>query len=514
MAINQRMYEQSSVFLVNAVEDAQLTMIRASASGLDMLSHNPQAMLEFAQSTNRAATKAGKALVRKGKVWATKEVPKSYLQGIQHANEELKPRKLKISFSDKSLDSPLLPQARLTTGVSIGAGVPKGFEHFPKHLNMVNIFKRNAAEASAQMGIQLVRGAQDVIRDVNQLVATKAFNEASVFTRRKMSQTLAEKLAKKGIGSVAYANGRNVPLDSYAEMVGRTMSGRAAVTGSLARYQEMGVDLVQVSGHFRTCDLCAPWEGKILSQSGSSDKYPPLQVAIESGLLHPNCAHDIGPYVPGFKQPKPRAHPMEKKIGRRAAMKAQSQQRHIERKVREWKRRLAADMKIPLPKNPAALASKAKVRAWQSKMRVHLKKNPFLPRKYYREQLLRTKAVIPPRPSGLVQRLAAQKKFSTKPGTLGEFFDTTFRANFSAGLTDAQILARAQAKFPTKKVLSLKDIAKRRTRWNRVSGLDKSLTQFGLSGGRKIEKKLVSFPKPKLPKKSKFVRKPGWIKLL
>ncbi|NIT58768.1 MAG: minor capsid protein, partial [Aliifodinibius sp.] len=65
-------------------------------------------------------------------------------------------------------------------------------------------------------------------------------------------------------------------------------------------------DLVRMSTHFPTSDLCVDWQGGVYSQSGQSDNYPSLQTAIEGGAFHVNCKHSLGGYFPGTSPAKPK----------------------------------------------------------------------------------------------------------------------------------------------------------------------------------------------------------------
>ncbi len=66
---------------------------------------------------------------------------------------------------------------------------------------------------------------------------------------------------------------------------------------------EYGHDLVRVSAHSDSSELCAPYQGKIFSEFGRSDRYKPLQTAIDGGLRHINCRHLISEYFPGLSTP-------------------------------------------------------------------------------------------------------------------------------------------------------------------------------------------------------------------
>ena len=111
----------------------------------------------------------------------------------------------------------------------------------------------------------------------------KNFKETDIFTRRKLSQDMLDDFAQKGLQSITYSNGRKVSIEAYSEMLGRTMSGHAAVQASLNRYAEHGYDLVRVSAHFRAIHVrslegvLSEWGRNPVIQPGRSNlcRYPP-----------------------------------------------------------------------------------------------------------------------------------------------------------------------------------------------------------------------------------------------
>lgn len=391
MPRDQTRYGRTGLSLVQAVNDAQIALVLRASALMERLALNPGALLEASQRMTSAAQQIARKVHPRFWRWATIEVPGAYLRGIQAARAEMAAAGVEaVSRPEAALESPLRPRPQLGAGIAIG-GVPDGFEPFPQHLHLVEVFRQAAAGVAGQIELQLIRAADDVVREVTELVASSAFRDSATFTRRGMSKKLLDGLAKKGLGHIQYSNGRKVTLEAYAEMVGRTTTGRSALAGSLARYQEAGYDLVLVSAHFRTCQLCAPWEGEILSQTGQSEKYQPLQTAIDQGLLHPNCAHGLVPFIPGLTERAEvatRMHPAEAKLvedlGYRGAQehtfRAQMRQRQIERRIRHWKRRAAVGG------DPGETA-KTRINMWRKEMRQHLKDNPYLRRKPVRESL-------------------------------------------------------------------------------------------------------------------------------
>jgi len=64
---------------------------------------------------------------------------------------------------------------------------------------------------------------------------------------------------------------------------------QAHLEGTANRLVEQGHDLVKVSTHRGACELCQPWQGKVLSITGKTKGYRTLEEAKAAGLFHPNC---------------------------------------------------------------------------------------------------------------------------------------------------------------------------------------------------------------------------------
>lgn len=118
-------------------------------------------------------------------------------------------------------------------------------------------------------------------------------------TRREISKEIADSL-KKGFVALKDKSGKTWSLDAYAEMLARTKISEATNLGIQNQLSKSGYDLVQVTRHLTDCDLCAPWEGRILSISGKHPDYPSTETAQKEGLLHPNCKHRYVPYHEAF----------------------------------------------------------------------------------------------------------------------------------------------------------------------------------------------------------------------
>lgn len=387
--INQTTYEYFGQLLAEAAEDVTLAIGSAITWAVKRVIVDPSRVYRDEDKyMSRVEQAAGQWRVD-WQAWAQEDLANAYLQGIQHTDAELKALKTKREPQDVQLIRALGPR-QIRNRPIITEKIEGKFKDYPNHLTMYGVFQAAAYDALERTHVQIMRESHDLYRDVAVMAGEQRFREGDEFIRREASQLMLNEFAEKGLQAITYRDGRRMSLDAYAEMVGRTMSGQAAVQASLFRYQEFGYDLVRVSQHFRTCHMCAPWEGKILSQSGESERYPHLQDAIDDGLFHPNCAHDISPYIPGVSpELELMAHPEEKRLieehgygkAQEIAYNAQQQQRYIERKIRRWKRGVVTAMT-----EEERAAAEGKVKEWQKRMREHLKEHPYLPRKYKREQ--------------------------------------------------------------------------------------------------------------------------------
>lgn len=225
---------------------------------------------------------------------------------------------------------------------------------------------------------RILRQTEDAYRSVIQMAAAEVVQGTT--TRVEAAQHALNGLLGRGITGFTDSAGRNWDLASYTEMATRSGAMNALVQGHVQELSDNGFDLVIVSEHTRECEICRPWEGKVLSVTGATSGYLTLDQARMEGLFHPNCKHRTGIYVKGVT-------PLPTDTEDPEGAAAQERQREIERKIREWKRREA----LALEEQAAAQAA-AKVRDWQAAMRAHLEANPDLTRLYGREAIGDTRA--------------------------------------------------------------------------------------------------------------------------
>nr|DAD70855.1 MAG TPA: minor capsid protein [Siphoviridae sp. ctvok7] len=207
-----------------------------------------------------------------------------------------------------------------------------------------------------QVGLEQVAYQQAVGRGVNQ--AIPAFADA---------------LRREGVTAFVDKAGRRWSLHTYCSMVSRTTSRQAEVMAVLTADPEH--DLYRISSHGTTCKICAPFEGRVYSRSGTDPDYPPLAAALGKQdpagpdilantwlNIHPGCLHSILPYttvgrseeeiqkIKDFSNPKKNPFTRDPRTQKEidAYRKKETARRHWLQNYRQWESyRITLGDKVP-----------------------------------------------------------------------------------------------------------------------------------------------------------------------
>lgn len=122
-------------------------------------------------------------------------------------------------------------------------------------------------------------------------------------------------LRREGVRAFTDKAGRNWSLHTYCTMVSCTASRQAEILSVLTT--DPAHDLYKISSHGTTCGLCAPYEGRVYSKSGTDPDFPPLASAFgkidpagpndlsNTWLnIHPGCLHVLVPWTPAGRTPE------------------------------------------------------------------------------------------------------------------------------------------------------------------------------------------------------------------
>ena len=158
---------------------------------------------------------------------------------------------------------------------------------------------------SAKTWLSIGRLEADEFRNAAlQFTAEQQAAGASWLTAQK---NMAVDLQARGITAFVDKAGRQWSLSDYCAMATRTTARQASVAANLTRDDH---DLWQISKIGSTCPVCAVYEGRVYSKSGTNPDYPPLAAAFgkidPAGPddltntylnIHPNCLHSLMKYT-------------------------------------------------------------------------------------------------------------------------------------------------------------------------------------------------------------------------
>lgn len=157
------------------------------------------------------------------------------------------------------------------------------------HQEAVNVLVQNLVSRINDSITTVGRTVDDIFR--RETLRQSALGLIESGTRREATERLKQTLIDQGKTSFVDAAGRHWNLDRYVSMAVRTTSREATTQATLMRFAERGIDLVTISEHPTSCDICKPYQGKTWSLTGTRryeklDVFPPF---------HPNCRHVLLP---------------------------------------------------------------------------------------------------------------------------------------------------------------------------------------------------------------------------
>ena len=163
----------------------------------------------------------------------------------------------------------------------------------------VQLIAENLVDSLVDANHYFGRQTQDRIREIGLEAAAQKLSTGE--TTKEIQRRIVEQLTEEGLIGHVDARGRNIRLDSYAEMVSRTTLREATNTATVESTRSFGYDLVKMTTHYPTCAICAPLQGRVYSISGNDERFPALDdlPGFDKGFktIHPNCRHVVTPTI-------------------------------------------------------------------------------------------------------------------------------------------------------------------------------------------------------------------------
>ena len=200
------------------------------------------------------------------RTWCEQAIPRVYSQGLYSADAILK---------------------------NAGATVKAGFGAI--HQQAAQVMAENAFQRFEDVAQVIGRQVNDIYREL--ALENVRGTVVGYDTWKRTARRFREKLAERGVTGFKDRSGKMWNMRTYTEMHARTVCMQAHLEGTANRLVEQGHDLVKVSTHRGACELCQPWQGKILSITGKTKGYPTLEEAKAAKLFHVNCRHAYGLYI-------------------------------------------------------------------------------------------------------------------------------------------------------------------------------------------------------------------------
>lgn len=194
----------------------------------------------------------------------------------------------------RSLDE-VYRSARLTVARQLGEGAVGPYTSS----RALGALERAMVTGMQGTHFAILRQHEDLFR---QIVAEQAeLGTAGLATRRQMMMRSIDRFYEAGVTGFVDRRGRHWSLRSYTDMTSRTATAQAHLQGTRDRLAEAGIHYAKISDSPDECELCRPWEGRVIQIAGPrQERYPTLDDAKASGLFHPRCTHGMGAYIPGL----------------------------------------------------------------------------------------------------------------------------------------------------------------------------------------------------------------------
>lgn len=213
----------------------------------------------------------------------------------------------------------MIRQARATgkadEEISILEAIQMGWNRGKKKKGVSGeFFKQNDRKMNALIKAttqDMEKAEHAILRKANDEYRKTIFNAVAIANTGSLGYDKCIDIATRdmrraGLRCVEYKNGSRHSLEDYADMVIKTTTKRAYLTGEGEMRAEWGISTVILNKRSSACPLCLPWVGKVMiddvwSNGGKGDgKYPLLSHAIAEGLYHPRCKDSHTTFFPGI----------------------------------------------------------------------------------------------------------------------------------------------------------------------------------------------------------------------
>lgn len=312
---------QDVVNIYNQIEQEMLVNIsKELSSNLDILKTDPVAWKIKQMENMGMLNKANLDIIKKNLNITSAQLNKIlYTVGMDGLKE-----------TDDAMQKAIKDGAKLK--------VPKPISENPQILTILKHYQQQAANIFNLTNQTMLKQSSRIYTEIINKTAADVQSGFKTVDQ-SIRQTIAQ-WAEYGIPALIDKAGRKWGPEGYVRTVMVTTTHNVAHEMQDQRFQDYGIDLVEVSSHAGARPLCAPYQGRIYSIKGSTPKYPNLYTDTSygqpAGLFGINCGHFKYPFVEGVSTQSYFPY-KEKENGQ--VYKESQVQRAIERSIRKAKTR-------------------------------------------------------------------------------------------------------------------------------------------------------------------------------
>ena len=224
-------------------------------------------------------------------------------------------------------------------------------------LNPQPITQSPALMEVVQAGIRKTDGVMRNFTNTTANTAGKAFEScldraymqviSGSFSYDQALRNVLRDLSRKGIERIVYPSGNTILMESAARRALITGLNQTAAELQIARMDEMGTHLVEVTSHAGARPSHAVWQGQVYWRGERVRGYANFEdstgYGTGAGLCGWNCYHNFFPFIEGVSVRAFERDPAARLGKTNDQMYEESQrQRELERRIRESRRECAA----------------------------------------------------------------------------------------------------------------------------------------------------------------------------
>lgn len=257
-------------------------------------------------------------------------------------NAKLASREMNKVLLNAGLDELEVNERILEKAYKKGAHLikPPPIQESPVMLSILYAYQRQAVNKFNLTNQTLIDQANMAYIDIlDKTVANMLVGE---MTGTQAIRSVINQWADNGIPALIDRGGKEWSTEAYTRMVAMTTSNNVTNDMQMARYEEWGNELVEISSHEGNRPGCEPYAGNIFSLKPNHPIYPYLydpsigDIGEPHSLFGINCGHVSYPYIEGISVQ--RYFPNDKEENAKVYEESQKQ-RALERSIRDAKKR-------------------------------------------------------------------------------------------------------------------------------------------------------------------------------